>query len=156
MFSFVRLVMVKVSPFTAIKLQDTTLTNNQYNECWETFCQLFTQYVCGGLWWLEWEWPPGAHIFEYSVPSWWNHLERIGRCVTRVGFEGLSPGQGQSSLCILPLDQDVRSVCLLAHGHASYYDGETWSEPPMKCFPLQAALVTVFCHSNNNKKKKSN
>lgn len=91
---------------------------------------------------------------EHGPHGWWKYLERIGRChligvgVTGVGFKNSSPCQGQSSLHSAFRAGCEISVCLLTHGHASDHDGETWSESPMKCFPLQAALVTVFGHSN--------
>lgn len=51
---------------------------------------------------------------EHGPHGWWKYLERIGRChligvgITGVGLKGSSPCQGHP-LCILPLEQDVRS-----------------------------------------------
>lgn len=107
--------------------------------------------VC--LWWLERARPP--RLVEIFGKGWkvWPYWSR---CVTGVGVKGSSPCQGRSSLHSAFRARCKISVCLLTHSHASYHDGETWSEPPMKCFPLQAALVSVLSQQQINKTRPQN
>ena len=52
-------------------------------------------------WWLELDWFPEAHIFDYLVPNWWNYMGSM-RCSLMGGGISLGWALRIQETCIIP------------------------------------------------------
>ena len=109
--------------------------NRPHRLIYSNACTPVSEIVCEGL--------EGVVLLE-KVQTYWR------RCVTRGGlwgFKSLSQTQCYS-LCLLPLDKDVKLSDSLLPAMMITDTAKTVSQPPIKCFILWVAYVLASLHSN--------